>query len=237
MDAYKPKNLLESLNCAIEGIIYVVKTQRHMRYHFTFAVLALLLGIILNLPTTIFILFILSFLLLLFAETINTAIEVGVDLTIRNYHPMAKVVKDVAAGAVLIASLGIFITGYIIFVEYLSEPISQAIGRLRDISGYLSFVSLLIVLIGVVMSKAYYGKGKPMHGGMPSGHSAVAFSLWISTAFLTIDPLVTLLTLCLALMVSHSRLVAGIHTKLEVFLGALLGMGTTLLIFSFFSTP
>jgi len=234
MEDYKPRNWFETLNCAIEGIIYSVKTQRHMKYHFTLAVIALIMGVVLNVPTTIFIIFILSFVLLLFAEIVNTALEVGIDIYVKNYHPLAKAVKDLSAGAVLISSFGVFITGYVIFAKHLSHPIAIAMGNLRDLSGYLSIVSLLVVLIGVVMAKAHFGKGMPLHGGMPSGHSAVSFSLWISVVFLTMDPLVSLITLCMALMVSHSRLVCGIHTKLEIFLGALLGMGITFLFFALF---
>ncbi len=232
MEDYKPKNWWESLNCAIEGIIYAVKTQRHMRYHFLFAILSIIIGLILNLPGLVFVVFILSFLLLLFAEIINTAIEVSTDLVTKEYNPLAKVVKDMAAGGVLVSSFGVFVTGYLIFADYLYRPFAVVLGRLRDITGYLAFFSLLTVLISVVMAKAHFGRGTPLHGGMPSGHAAVAFSIWISVALLTLDPIITILTLFLAILVSQSRLVGGIHTKFEVFMGALLGIGVTLLIFS-----
>lgn len=235
MAPFKPKNLLENLNCAIEGVIYAVKTQRHMRYHFLLALGALILGILLNLPILLFLIFILSLLFLLFAEMVNTAIEVGIDIGAKNFHPLAKVAKDISAGAVLISSFGIFVTVYVIFERYLSGDITLLVGRVRELSGYISLVSLLIVLIGVVMAKAHFGKGKPLHGGMPSGHSAVAFSLWTSLIFLTTNPLILLLAFGLAAMVSHSRLVTGIHTLREVIFGAVLGIGLTLLVFTIFS--
>lgn len=232
----KPKNVLESLNCAIEGIIYAVRHQRHIRYFFAIAAAALLLSLILDLPAVEFVLFSLSIVILLFAEMLNTAIESAIDLVCgKKYHAMAKITKDVSAGAVLISSIGVFIMGYILFSKYLVAPFSEGLRAASGYTGHLAVVALLIVLIGVVALKAYFGKGTPLHGGMPSGHSAVAFSLWASVVLLTLNPIITLLTLIMALLVSHSRLIAGIHTKLEVFLGALLGTGLTFLIFYIFS--
>lgn len=232
----RPKNVFESLNCAIEGIIYALKHQRHTRYFFAVAAAALLLSLILKLPETEFVLFSLSVVILLFAEMINTAIETTVDLVCgERYHVLAKLAKDVAAGAVLISSIGVFIMGYIIFSQYLVGPFSYGLRVGSAYTIHIAVVTLLIVLIGVVALKAYFGKGTPLHGGIPSGHSAVAFSLWASVVLLTLNPIIALLTFIMAIMVSHSRLVAGIHTKLEVFLGALLGIGVTFLIFSIFS--
>ncbi len=233
--SFRPRNLLENLNCAIEGVIYAAKTQRHMRYHFLIALASLILGILLNLPIILFLIFVISFLLLLFAEMMNTAIEVGIDIGTKNFHPLAKAAKDISAGAVLIASFGLFVTLYVIVVYISSGDGTVIIGRVRELSGYISLIALLVVLIGVVMAKAHFGKGKPLHGGMPSGHSAVAFSIWTSLIFLTDSPLVILLSLGLAAMVSHSRLVAGIHTVKEVVLGSLFGIGLTSLVFYIFS--
>ncbi|MBI5047986.1 MAG: diacylglycerol kinase [Deltaproteobacteria bacterium] len=232
----KPKNIFESLNCAIEGIIYALKHQRHIRYFFAIAAAVLLLSLILNLPEIEFVLFSVSIVILLFAEMINTAIESTIDLVCgKKFHPLAKVAKDISAGAVLLSSIGVFIMGYLIFSKYLINPFAVGLQTMKAFTGHIAVVALLIVLITVVASKAYFGKGIPLHGGMPSGHSAVAFSLWVSVVLLTLNPLVTLLTFIIALMVSHSRLVAGIHTNLEVFLGALFGTGITFLIFYIFS--
>lgn len=235
-EVIRPKNVFESLNCAIEGVIYAVKHQKHTRYFFAGATVALLLSLLLNLPSTEFVLLSVSIVILLFAEMINTALETTVDLICgERHHPLAKIAKDVAAGAVLISSIAVFIMGYIIFSKYLVEPFSFGMRAGAAYTAHIAVVSLLIVLISVVASKAYFGKGTPLHGGMPSGHSAVAFSLWASVVLLTLDPIIALLTLAMATMVSHSRLVAGIHTRFEVLLGAFLGTGLTFLIFYVFS--
>ena len=91
-----------------------------------------------------------------------------------------------------------------------------------------------MVIIFIVISKAKYGRGEPLHGGMPSGHSAVAFSVGTAVVFLTSDAIIIVLAFCLAIMVSHSRLLLKIHNRQEVIAGALLGCLITACIFILF---
>lgn len=231
----KPRGWLESLNCAIEGVIYAFKTQRHIRYHYVIAAGALFLSLLLKLPMVEFVLFTISIVILLFAEMLNTAIEEAVNLIEDRHHIIAKNAKDVSAGAVLISSIGVAIMVYMIFSKYIYEPMGFALREVKMFSGHVAIIALLLVLMAVVVLKATIGKGTPLHGGMPSGHSAVAFALFTSISLLTLDPMVSILSFALAVMVSHSRLIGGIHTKLEVFMGGLLGFGLTLLVFKFFS--
>jgi len=230
----KPKNWFESLNYAIEGVIYAFKTQRHVRYHYIIAAGALFLSLFLELPVIEFVLFAMAVIILLFAEMMNTAIEETVNLVEDKHHMIAKNAKDVSAGAVLIASIGVVIMAYMIFTKYVYEPMGLVLREAKTFSGHIAVISLLLVLIAVVTLKALAGKGRPLHGGMPSGHSAVAFSLATSISLISLDPFVVILSAVLAVMVSHSRLVGGIHTRVEVFLGGLLGFGLTLLIFRVF---
>lgn len=230
----KPKNWFESLNYAIEGVIYAFRTQRHIRYHYVIAAAALFLSLFLELPVIEFVLFAMSVIILLFAEMMNTAVEETVNLVEDRHHILAKNAKDVAAGAVLIASVGVVIMAYMIFTKYIYEPMGVLLRESRVFSGHIAVISLLLVLIAVVTLKALVGKGKPLHGGMPSGHAAVAFSLATSISLLSLDPFVFILSVVLASMVSHSRLLGGIHTRLEIVLGALLGFGLTLLVFRVF---
>ncbi|OGP23823.1 MAG: hypothetical protein A2X93_09220 [Deltaproteobacteria bacterium GWC2_56_8] len=230
----KPKSWFESLNYAIEGVIYAFKTQRHIRYHYVIAAAALILSLFLELPIAEFVMFSLSVVILLFAEMMNTAIEESVNLMEDKYNIFAKRAKDVSAGAVLVSSIGVVITVYMIFTKYIYEPAGLVLREARVFSGHIAIIALLLCLIAVVTLKARLGKGTPLHGGMPSGHSAVAFSLFTSITLLTLDPLVMIFSFVMAVMVCQSRLVGGIHTKLEVFLGGLLGFGLTLLVFRIF---
>jgi len=173
--------------------------------------------------------------LVLFAEMINTALEVFVDLVSPEYHPLAGRVKDVAAGAVLIASIGAVVMGYLALSHYLFPVLGQGLSLLGHPPGELAVVSVLVVTILVVLLKAVLGKGTPLHGGMPSGHAAISFSIATSIVLAQVGPVIALLTLGLAIMVSQSRLLLKIHTLREVVAGALLGAGVTWLLFWLFA--
>lgn len=97
-----------------------------------------------------------------------------------------------------------------------------------------TLVAILIVVITVVIVKSVTGTGTPLHGGLPSGHAAVAFSVATAVSLNTRDPLISILTIALAIMVSHSRLLMKIHTLREVVYGASLGTGITLLVLQLF---
>lgn len=230
----KPKGMLASLNCAIEGIIYAFKTQKHIKLHYLIAVAALVLSLVLKLPVQEFVLFALSIIFLLFAEMLNTAIEEAVNLIEDKHHILAKNAKDVSAGAVLIASIGVAIVVYMLFTKYMKDPAGLGLRAIHDFSGHIAIIALLLVLISVVVLKSLGRSGRPLHGGLPSGHAAVSFSLFTSITLLTGNPLVAILAFVLAVMVSQSRLLGQIHTWLEVLLGALLGVGLTLIIYRIF---
>lgn len=230
----KPKGWYQSLNCAIEGVIYAFKTQRHIRYHYVIAACALIVSLLLELPVAEFVMFAMAIVILLFAEMMNTALEEVVNLVEDKHNLLAKYAKDVSAGAVLISSVGVVIMAYMIFSKYLYGSMGVVLREASMFAGHIAIIALLLVLISVVVLKATVGKGTPLHGGMPSGHSAVAFSLFTAITLLTLDPLVVIFAFVLAVMVSHSRLLGGIHTRMEVILGALLGSGLTFLVFRLF---
>ena len=93
----RPKGFVGSLNCAIEGVLWAVKTQRHMLVHLLAAVLVLVGALALRLTLIEFALLALAIILVLFAELMNTALEVVVDLVTPEYHELARRAKDVAA--------------------------------------------------------------------------------------------------------------------------------------------
>lgn len=227
----KQQNLVESFNSAIEGFVYVFKSQRNMRLHFVVALVAILLGIVLNFTYIEFMILCLTIAFVLFAEMFNTAIEHTIDLIKEEFHPLARIVKDICAGAVLLSASSAIIVGYILFVSRLGMRIEGNIVKIRGSSWHITFIVLLVILVLVVLSKIVFRSGTPLRGGMPSGHSAIAFSIWTALSLLYPNSLVIFLVFFLALLVSRSRVRDNVHSALEVFTGAVMGVLITLLVF------
>lgn len=176
----------------------------------------------------------LSILAVLCAELLNTSIEAVVDMVSPGFHPLAKTAKDTAAGAVFIAACGAAIMGYIILAKYVMPLYGEVLSMFAAASDMGTIVSILIVLIVVIILKSVTGTGTSLHGGIPSGHAAVAFSIATAVSLNTADPLISLLSFSLAVMVSHSRLLMKIHTLREIIVGATVGSVITLLVLQLF---
>ena len=205
-----------------------------MRIHFIAAIVVLLAALFLKVSPLEFALLALSILSVLCAEMFNTSVEAVVDLVSPGYHPLAKVAKDTAAGAVLITACGAAIMGYLILAKYILPRYGEILAMFGTASDIGTVVSVLIVVIIVVIVKSATGTGTPLRGGLPSGHAAVAFSIATAVSLNTIDPLISVLSFSLALMVSHSRLLMKIHTMSEIIIGACIGSGITLMVLQLF---
>lgn len=228
----RSRDIWESFNTAIEGIIYVAKTQRNMRIHLVLAVVVLFISLFIRLDRWEIIVLSLTIVLVLVAEMFNTAVESLVNLVTDTYHPAARLAKDVAAGAVFFASGNALIVAYLVFGKrYLGNNLQPVILKIKEVPEYIMLISAVIVFIAVIIGKAYFGKGRPLWGGMPSGHSALAFSIATSIGLLTQNSFVTLLVFVLAFMVAHSRVRSQIHTWWEVAGGAVIGVLVSLLLF------
>ncbi|MCM8781806.1 MAG: diacylglycerol kinase [Candidatus Omnitrophica bacterium] len=227
-------NWLESINCAIEGFIYVVKTQRNMRIHFLFAGLVFILGIIMDFTRIELICLGTVTTIVLLAEMINTIIENVIDLISDSFHPLARIIKDVSAGTVLISAISAAISGYLLFSRHLNLSIIGGLSRLKTSSLHFTFIVLIVVFFLVMIGKVLSRKGTPLHGGMPSGHAAISFAIWAIVIFSTSNPLVISLTCLLAAAIAVSRLRGNIHTMGEIISGAVLGFFITVLLFQFF---
>ena len=232
-------SLIESFNYAVEGIIHVLRTHRNMRVHFAAAVVVLVLALVLGVDRIELIALLISISFVLIAEMINSAIEAAIDVATSSFDPLAKLAKDIAAGAVLIASINAVVVGYLVFSGQISESGSNLVDRLRDAPAKLTIIALAIVVILVIATKALTGRGTPLRGGLPSGHAAVAFAAWMAVTQL-LDPsehrfLVSMLMLGIASLVAYSRIETGIHSALEVVYGSLLGAGVTLAVFQIFA--
>ncbi len=233
-------SIFESFNYAIEGIIHVLRTQRNMRIHFAVAIGVLVAALALNVSRLELIALLLSISFVLIAEMINTAIEAAVDVASTSFDPMAKLAKDIGAGAVLIAAVNAIAVGYLVFSGQVADESSRLLDRLSDAPAELTLIALVLTTALVIALKALSGRGSPLRGGWPSGHAAVAFAGWMAITLILGDTehrfLVSSLTLIMALLVAQTRIEAGVHSTLEVASGSALGALVTLAIFQGFSS-
>jgi len=226
---------LKSANFAIEGILHGAKTQRHLRYHFSFAAFLLFLSYLLGVTRMEFVIISLAVILVISTEMINSAVEAIVDLLSPQYSEKARVAKDVAAGAVLVTAFGAAVLGYIILSPYFTSVFLKGFSIARHSKEEIALIAVILVLILVIIAKSYFRNGRPFSGGMPSGHSALAFSVWVSITYITGDFLVSLLCFILAVWIAQSRVAVKVHNPWEVILGALMGALCTFLLFRIFS--
>jgi len=225
------QTLIQSLNSAIEGFVYVFKTQRNMRVHFAIGAIVLLLGIFLNFTYIEMILLCIVVSFVLFAEMCNTAFECTMDMIKEEFHPMARIVKDICAGAVLLSAISSVVVGYLLFLQKVDTRIEDNIAKIKASDWHITFIILSFILAIVVLTKIFFRSGTPLRGGMPSGHAAISFSIWTIIALLYPNSLVVFLVFILAFLVATSRVRIGVHSALEVFIGSLIGVLVTLLIF------
>ena len=227
----KKRTIADSFNNAIEGFTYVVKTQRNMRIHFLAAILVIIAAIYFGLSGVELLCVLFAATLVLVCEMINTSLELSVDLVKDAFHPVARIIKDIAAGAVFIASVNAVVVGYIVFSNRLSFGMVEGFAKIKQSSWHITFIALIVVLTAVVVGKVISKKGTPFRGGIISGHAAFAFSIWTIIAFISNNGIVTLLTLIMAVLIARHRALKRIHTAGEVVLGAITGVIVTVLIF------
>jgi diacylglycerol kinase len=116
-------NRLASFKYAFSGIWHVVRTQPNARIHLVIACVVVILGIWLGLSTTEWAIIALAIGMVLVAEAFNTVAEAVVDLATAEYHPLAKIAKDVSAGAVLLMAVAAIGVGILI----LGPPLWRAL--------------------------------------------------------------------------------------------------------------
>jgi diacylglycerol kinase (ATP) len=235
MNVGRSPSVLQSFNFAFEGIIHVLRTQRNMRIHFTAAAAVLVAAIATGVDRIELIALLLSISFVLITEMVNTAIEASIDVATTSFDPLAKLAKDIAAGAVLISTVNAVAVGYLVFSDQLANRSSRLIDRIRDAPAELTLIALVLTIIVVIAFKAYTGRGTPLRGGLPSGHAAIAFGGWMAVTAILGDFqhwfLISSMTFIMALLVAQTRIEAGVHSLAEVAFGGLLGALVALVVF------
>jgi diacylglycerol kinase (ATP) len=231
-------SLLDSFNYAFEGIIHVLRTQRNLRIHFAIAIGVIAAAAALDVERIELIALLLAIAFVLVAEMVNSAIEGAIDVSTTSFDPNAKLAKDIAAGAVLIASVTAIAVGYLVFAHAAAHRGARLLDRVREAPAEITLAALVLVILIVIATKAWTGRGTPLRGGLPSGHAALAFGIWMAATYVIGDDhrfLISSLTFIAALLVAQTRVEAGIHSALEVLYGGVLGALVTLVVFQVLS--
>lgn len=127
MKREKKPPLRKTFGYAFEGILIGIRKERNMRIHTAAMILVVFFGTVLGLSATEWCICLVLFGLVMALELVNTAVEAVVDLVTEERKPLAKIAKDTAAGAVLIAAIMAAVIGCIIFLPKILEFV-EALG-------------------------------------------------------------------------------------------------------------
>lgn len=229
-------NIANSFDNAINGIVESVNSERNMLFHIITAILVLGVSFFLDFTRVELIIVGITAVFVIVAELFNTSIEVLTDLvTEGKYHPLAKKVKDIAAGAVLMASISAVFVGYLLIYPKVKQSFnsSAVIIRIMKNKEHLALLSVGTVLLSTLLLKGLFFKKDTTHlfGGSVSGHTSLAFNLATIGALLSGSGVVSAILFLLAAIVAESRVESKIHTLKEVIFGAILGIVIALLFF------
>ncbi len=230
----KSRSILWSFNYAIDGIVYALRTQRNMRVHAAAAIIAAVGSLLLGVRGLALAAVVFAISLVFVAELVNTAIEAAVDVATERYDPLAKVAKDVAAAAVLVAAINALIVAYLVLFEPVQAWLQRGLTFARFASTDLTVIALGLVMLAVIVLKAVSREGTWTHGGWPSGHAAIAFGLATVIGFITQSGGALAAAYFIAFLVVQSRVEAEIHTITQSVVGGVLGIVIVTAVFQAF---
>lgn len=230
----KSRSIIWSFNYAIEGIVHALRTQRNMRVHLGIAVAAAVASLAFGISRIELVAVFFAISLVFITELLNTAVEAAVDVAIDTYDPLAKVAKDVAASAVLVAAINAMVVAYLVLFEPFREVLSRGLVIVSFAQADLTVIALGLILLAVIGLKALSREGTWMQGGWPSGHAALAFGAATIVGFTTGSAGALALGYFVAFLVVQSRIEAEIHTVPQVLVGTALGIVIVTLVFQLF---
>lgn len=118
------RRLRESFSCAFAGLSYCFRTEKNMKIHVLATAAVIIIAVLSGISRMEWGLLVLSVFMVLVAETINTAIEKTVDLVTPDFHPLAGLAKNLAAGAVLLAAFNAVVMAVIIFGPHIGKVLN-----------------------------------------------------------------------------------------------------------------
>lgn len=111
----------KSIATAFQGIVYVVRVERNARFHLIIAIITLVIAVLLGVSNAELAAIFFAIIMVFIAEVINTAIEKILDIVEPDHSEDVRIIKDIAAGAVLVAAIGAAAIGLAIFIPYFTE--------------------------------------------------------------------------------------------------------------------
>lgn len=227
------KKFIDSVNNAVTGILTAFKTEHNLRAHFIIAILVIFLSLFFNFTRMEFLILIFAITTVITAEMFNTVAEKLVDMITKEYHPLARIIKDISAGAVLVAALNAVVVGYLLFFDRVNPFASWIVFKIGNSPIHLTFIALVLVVLLTIALKGIFFRGRGTHfqGGTVSGHSALAFCIASIITLQSLNFLLATLAFALAILVAESRVEGKIHSVFEVVMGAILGILVGVLVF------
>ncbi|OYD07672.1 diacylglycerol kinase family protein [Paludifilum halophilum] len=219
--------LLQSFRFALEGLKYTWVSQRNMRIHFLTALGVLLLSLYFPLNKWEVLLLFLCILLVLVAELFNTAVEAVVDMVTEGFHPLAKVAKDVAAGAVFLSAGVAVVVGVSIFYPYLDVGSLQSFEH-SPYPPNISLAALIAINFFLTLSLKGFFHNRQMPDWEPSMTTSLATCVAVSLVLISGHLLITLLVLLMTVLLLGTRFRMKTRKRPVVF-GALLGIVVALI--------
>ena len=230
----RSRSLLWSFNYAIQGIVYALRTQRNMRLHVVAAITVLIACLLLRIGGFGLVAIVFAICLVLVTELVNTAIEATVDLATEGLDPLAKIAKDVAAGAVFIASINAVVVAYLVLFDPVRRIVQRGMswvergagepdGRRAGSGGPHRHRPEGGVARGLVPARRLAERA---HGACGGAAAALGYITGSASAFV--------LALFIAALVAQSRVESETHTIAQVILGALLGLLIVTAVFQLF---
>lgn len=152
-DLKKVYRIVKSFQYAIAGLLYTLKTQRNMRIHFSLAAFVIAFGCFYGLSTVEWVALGFTITFVIVCEMLNTAVENAVDVATDSFHEKAKVAKDVAAGAVLMAALLAVAVAILLFCDLakFSAAFAQILSNAWYVGGFI---------VGIVVAVCWILSGK-----------------------------------------------------------------------------
>ncbi|WP_438433359.1 diacylglycerol kinase family protein [Gorillibacterium sp. sgz500922] len=219
---------LRSLHYAYEGVKYALASQPNMKIHFFASFVVVISAVFFRINPTHLLFLLLAITLVIVTELINTAIEKTVDLAMPERHPLAKIAKDTAAAAVLVAAVFAIAVGIAVFYRPVERWLHAVQGPSRTLSIESVWIYLLLVLLTVIVAESRFGRTLFLRPSLLSGVAASLATLIAISSTQTLPAFLAAFMAFLFLLLLYRR---KTRTLPGLLFGAAVGIAITLLLF------